>query len=97
MLVAAGILASRIAGLVRASVFNAFLGVGASADALGFATRVPNVLQNLLGEGSLSASFIPVYSAELDRDEEEAGRIAGAVAALLALTAAVIVLSLIHI
>ncbi len=91
MLVAAGILASRIAGLVRASVFNAFLGVGASADALGFATRVPNVLQNLLGEGSLSASFIPVYSAELDRDEEEAGRIAGAVAALLALTAAVIV------
>ena len=66
MLVAAGILASRIAGLVRASVFNAFLGVGASADALGFATRVPNVLQNLLGEGSLSASFIPVYSAELD-------------------------------
>ena len=91
VLVAAGILASRIAGLVRASVFNAFLGVGASADALGFATRVPNVLQNLLGEGSLSASFIPVYSAELDRDEEEAGRIAGAVAALLALTAAVIV------
>lgn len=91
MLVAAGILASRIAGLVRASVFNAFLGVGASADALGFATRVPNVLQNLLGEGSLSASFIPVYSAELDRDQEEAGRIAGAVAALLALTAAVIV------
>ena len=91
MLVAAGILLSRLAGLVRASVFNAFLGVGASADALGFATRVPNVLQNLLGEGSLSASFIPVYSAELDRDEEEAGRIAGAVAALLALTAAVIV------
>ena len=91
VLVAAGILASRVAGLVRASVFNAFLGVGASADALGFATRVPNVLQNLLGEGSLSASFIPVYAAELERDEEEAGRIAGAVAALLALTAALIV------
>ena len=91
VLVAAGILASRIAGLVRARVFNTFLGLGASADALGIATRIPNVLQNLLGEGSLSASFVPVYSAELERDEEEAGRIAGAVAALLALTAAVIV------
>lgn len=91
-IVAAGILASRLAGLVRSSVLNAFLGVGAAADALGFATRIPNVLQNLLGEGSLSASFIPVYSTELDRDEEHAGRIAGAVAALLALTAAVIVI-----
>jgi len=72
-------------------VFNAFLGVGATADAFGFATRIPNVLQTLLGEGSLSASFIPVYSAELERDEEEAGRIAGAVAALLAVAAAVLV------
>lgn len=92
VLVAAGILASRLSGLVRSAVFNAFLGVGASADALGFATRIPNVLQNLLGEGSLSASFIPVYSAELERDEEEAGHIAGAIAALLAVTAAAIVI-----
>ncbi|MGI9606086.1 MAG: murein biosynthesis integral membrane protein MurJ [Acidimicrobiales bacterium] len=91
VLVAAGILISRISGVVRESVFGAFFGVGAVADALGVATRVPNVLQMLLGEGTLSASFIPVYSAELDRDEEEAGRIAGAVAALLALTAASIV------
>lgn len=90
-LVAAGILLSRISGVVRSIVFNAFMGVGATADAFGFATRIPNVLQTLLGEGSLSASFIPVYSAELDRDEEEAGRIAGAVAALLAVAAAVLV------
>lgn len=92
VLVAAGIFASRLAGLARSAVFNAFLGVGGSADALGFATRIPNVLQNLLGEGTLSASFIPVYSAQLEQDEEEAGRIAGAIAALLALTAAVIVI-----
>ncbi len=67
------------------------MGVGGAADAFGFATRIPNVLQMLLGEGTLSASFIPVYSNELERDEEEAGRIAGAVATLLALTAATIV------
>ena len=91
-LVAAGIMFSRISGLVREAIFSSFLGVGGASDAFGVATRVPNVLQMLLGEGTLSASFIPVYSAELERDEEEAGRIAGAVAALLALVAATIVI-----
>jgi len=95
LLIAAGIMLSRLSGLVRESTFAAFLGLGAAADAFGAATRIPNVLQMLLGEGTLSASFIPVYSAELDRDEQEAGRIAGAVATLLALVAAlVIVISL---
>ena len=91
-LVAAGIMFSRISGLVREAIFSSFLGVGGASDAFGVATRVPNVLQMLLGEGTLSASFIPVYSAELERDEEEAGRIAGAVAAMLALVAATIVI-----
>lgn len=91
VLVGAGILLSRLAGLVRQSTFAAFLGQGAAFDAFSAATRIPNILQNLLGEGALSASFIPVYSAELDRDEEEAGRIAGAVAAILALIASIVV------
>ena len=77
--------------MIRTSIFARFLGIGAAADAFGIATRIPNVLQMLLGEGTLSASFIPVYSNELERDEEEAGRIAGAIAALLALVAAIIV------
>ena len=55
--------------------------------------RIPNVLQNLLGEGVLSASFIPVYSRLLaDEDEEQARRVAGAVAGLLAALSGVIVL-----
>ena len=89
--VGVAILLSRLSGLIRSAVFGAFMGVGATSDAFVNATRIPNVLQNLLGEGSLSASFIPVYSAELEHDEEEAGRIAGAVATLIALTAAIIV------
>lgn len=91
-LVALGILFSRISGLVREFVFGTFFGIGGVSDAFNMATRLPNVLQMLLGEGTLSASFIPVYSSELERDEEEAGRIAGAVAALLALVAALIVI-----
>ena len=54
------------------------------ADAFLAAFRLPNVLQNLLGEGSLSASFIPVYSRLLaSGDREGARRVAGAVAGLL--------------
>lgn len=83
-LVAAGILLSRISGLARTAVIATFLGVGAVADAFQAAMRIPNLLQNLLGEGVLSASFIPVYSRLLAQGrQEEAGRVAGAIAGLL--------------
>lgn len=89
-LVAAGILLSRLSGLVRTAVIARFLGVQGVADAFQAAMRIPNLLQNLLGEGVLSASFIPVYSRLLaEGRREEAGRVAGAIAGLLtALTAA---------
>ncbi|HKO16615.1 MAG TPA: murein biosynthesis integral membrane protein MurJ, partial [Gemmatimonadaceae bacterium] len=94
-LVAAGILASRLLGVVRQSFMTRFLGAtsGIAADAFMAAFKIPNLLQNLFGEGALSASFIPVYSNLLARNErEEAGRVAGAVAAILALVTAVLVL-----
>ncbi|MDH5233698.1 MAG: murein biosynthesis integral membrane protein MurJ [Gemmatimonadota bacterium] len=92
-LVAAGILLSRIFGLVRQKVTAYYLGDGDAADILASAFRIPNMLQNLFGEGVLSASFIPVYAKLLaEGREEEAGRVAGAVASLLALTTTVIVL-----
>lgn len=92
--VALGILTSRIAGLIRQRAFAHFFGSSAAADAFAFAFRVPNFLQNLLGEGALSASFVPVYARLLARDEDAAaGRLAGAVFALLALLSAVLVLA----
>ena len=88
-LVAAGILLSRVAGLARESIIAAAFATGFAVDAFRAALRIPNVLQNLLGEGALSASFIPVYARLLaDGDEEEAGRLAGAIAGLLAVVAA---------
>jgi len=92
VLVGAGILLSRLSGLVREIVVAGFLGVGVAADAFKAALRIPNLLQNLLGEGVLSASFIPVYSRLLESDREEAGRTAGAVAGLLAAAVSVLVL-----
>lgn len=92
-LVAAGIFLSRIAGLIRDRVFAHYFGSSDAADAFKAALRIPNFLQNLFGEGVLSASFIPVYAGLLARkDEDEARRTAGAVAALLALTTSILVL-----
>jgi putative peptidoglycan lipid II flippase len=92
-LVAAGIFLSRIAGLIRDRVFAHYFGNSDAADAFKAAFRIPNFLQNLFGEGVLSASFIPVYAGLLAReDEEEARRTAGAVAALLALSTSILVL-----
>jgi len=83
--VAAGIALSRLSGLLRESLLRSVLALGPAADAFAAALRIPNLLQNLLGEGSLSASFIPVYSRLLGEGrDDEAGRVAGAVAGLLA-------------
>ena len=95
LLVAAGILLSRIVGLVRLRVFSHYFGLRSdSADAFNAAFRIPNFLQNLFGEGVLSASFIPVYARLLaEGDEEESGRVAGAIGAILALTTSLLVLA----
>jgi putative peptidoglycan lipid II flippase len=92
--VAAGILCSRLAGLVRLRVFAHYFGLESdAADAFNAAFRIPNVLQNLFGEGALSASFIPVYAALVTRGERrDADRVAGAVASLLALVVSGLVL-----
>lgn len=92
-LVAAGIFLSRVAGLIRDRIFARYFGNSDAADAFKAAFRIPNALQNLFGEGVLSASFIPVYAGLLARGEdEEARRTAGGVAALLALSTSILVL-----
>ena len=95
-LVGAGIFASRIAGLAREMVAGRVIGINGAADALAAAMRIPNLLQNLLGEGVLSASFVPVYSELLDaEDEREASRVAGAVGAALMVVTGLSVLAIV--
>ena len=92
-LVAAGILFSRVVGLLRERVFGFYFGVTDEADAFRAAFRIPNLLQNLFGEGVLSASFIPVYASLVaDEEGEEATRVAGAVFSILAAVVSVLVL-----
>ncbi|HMO17792.1 MAG TPA: murein biosynthesis integral membrane protein MurJ [Oligoflexia bacterium] len=73
-IVAFCILISRISGLIRELLFAYFLGTSAFSDALKAALRIPNFLQNLFGEGVLSASFIPVY-AKLNKEGKNQERI----------------------
>lgn len=89
--VATGIAVSRAFGFLREMVLAFFFGAGPHADVFRTALRGPNLLQNLLGEQTLSASFIPVYSRLLAQDRRhEAGRFAGAIFGLLLATAATV-------
>jgi len=93
LLVGMGILISRIVGVIRQRVFAHYLGTSDAAGAFSAAFRIPNFLQNVFGEGALSASFIPVYAKLLaGGDEKEATRVANAVLTLLVFVTSVIVL-----
>ncbi len=91
--VGAGILISRIVGLIRQRIFAHYFGSSGEGDAFSAAFRIPNFLQNVFGEGALSASFIPVYAKLLaQEDEAQAGRVANAIFGILALVTSIIVL-----
>ncbi len=85
LFVAAGILVSRFAGLLRERAFAHYFGNTAAADVFRAALRIPNLLQNLFGEGALSASFIPVYAGLSEKEPKEAARVAGIILSLLSL------------
>ncbi|MDA0330138.1 MAG: murein biosynthesis integral membrane protein MurJ [Gemmatimonadetes bacterium] len=86
--VGAGIFLSKIFGFVRERIFAHYFGSSGFADAWWAALRMPNVIRNLLGEGTLSASMIPVYAEFLaEGKEEEARRFAGAALGILTLLA----------
>ncbi|HLQ58635.1 MAG TPA: murein biosynthesis integral membrane protein MurJ [Gemmatimonadales bacterium] len=90
--VAAGILVTRVLGYIRERVFAHYFGNGAAADAFRAALRIPNALRNLLGEGTLSASFIPVYAGLNEKNKDAARALAGAVLGLLVLASGVLAL-----
>ncbi len=92
-IVAFGIFLSRIAGLVRERAFAYYFGNSDAGDAFKAALKIPNFLQNLFGEGVLSASFIPVY-AKLNSEgkKDEASQLAATIAVLLSLSTSLLVL-----
>ena len=77
-LVNLGIILSKTVGLVRNSVLAHYFGTSSQADAIGAAFRFGNITQNLLGEGTLSATFIPLYVTLRTKDAARATRFARA-------------------
>lgn len=99
--VALGIFLSRISGLVRVRVFAHYFGNSDAGDAFNAALKIPNFLQNLFGEGVLSASFIPVYAnliADSHNEQQnkenqiEAAKVASIIGSILFLMVSIIVL-----
>lgn len=87
LFVALGIFLSRISGLIRERAFAHFFGNSLAADAFKAALKIPNFLQNLFGEGVLSASFIPVYAKLLvnpdDSHSQQASQLASVIGSML--------------
>ena len=81
-----GTLVSRVLGTLRDVATAALLGLAAGGvmDAFVLAFRLPNLLRRLLGEGALATSYLPVLTAELERDRQRAVQLATAVVAWLA-------------
>lgn len=94
--VGSGILLSRLTGLARDVAVAAFLGTSLLADAYWAAIKIPNIIRNLLGEGTLSAAFVPVYSEQLEAHGEQSpqpARLASSVLGIV-LTSAVLLSAL---
>lgn len=87
----AATMTSRILGLVREQVYASFMGTTPVASAFMFAFTVPNLFRRLLGEGALTAAFIPIFKAkEKSETEAEMWRAANAVISGLIIAASVI-------
>src|SRR5947207_2649403 len=89
---ASATLTSRILGMVREIVYARFMGDGVVASAFKLAFQIPNLFRRLLGEGALSAAFIPIFKAkEKTEGEEEMWRSANAVISAMVVVATAII------
>jgi putative peptidoglycan lipid II flippase len=85
-------LTSRVLGMVREMVYAAFMGDGPVAGAFKLAFKIPNLFRRLLGEGALTAAFIPIFKdKEKNAGEAEMWRSANAVISGLVVASAVVV------
>src|SRR2546430_16589687 len=94
---AAAAMTSRVLGMARDMAYAAFMGNGWVASAFPLAFQVPNLFRRLLGEGALTAAFIPIFKhKEIKEGETEMWRAANAViSGLVTAAAAVAIIAII--
>jgi putative peptidoglycan lipid II flippase len=92
-LVSAGVLASRILGLVREQTFAVLFGAGRELDAFVTAFRIPNLMRDLFAEGALSAAFVTTFTQRMEKDgTASAWRLANLVVNALAVVVGLVTL-----
>ena len=90
---AAATMTSRVLGMAREMVYANFMGNTWVASAFTLAFQVPNLFRRLLGEGALTAAFIPIFKQkEAQQGEKEMWRAANAVLSGLATAAGALTL-----
>lgn len=65
---------SRVLGLVRATIIAYYFGASGATDAYFSAFKISNFFRQLLGEGALGSSFIPLYNEKIETEGEEKGK-----------------------
>lgn len=65
---------SRVLGLVRATIIAYYFGASGATDAYFSAFKISNFFRQLLGEGALGSSFIPLYNEKIEIEGEERGK-----------------------
>lgn len=89
---AAATLTSRLLGMVREMVYSRFMGTTWVASAFMLAFQIPNLFRRLLGEGALTAAFIPIFKEKEKLEGEPAmWRASNAVISALIVAASVLV------
>jgi putative peptidoglycan lipid II flippase len=83
---------SRVTGFLRDGVVAYFLGTSPLADAYYFAFRIPNLFRRLLGEGAMSAAFIPVFTQyQFQKEQAERDRFVRATLGMFLIVLALVV------
>src|SRR5215510_10159203 len=83
---------SRVLGLLREVAYTGFMGTTWVADAFNLAFMVPNLFRRLLGEGALTAAFIPIFKEkEMQAGEKEMWHAANAVISGLAAASGILI------
>ena len=90
----AATLFSRILGMIREMVYARFMGDGLVASAFFYAFQIPNLFRRLLGEGALTAAFIPMFKEkEMNEGEKAMWHVANAtISALISICAIAVTL-----
>ncbi len=83
---------SRLLGYLRDILIAIFLGTSFLADVFFVAFRIPNTFRRLFSEGTFNAAFVPTYSSELTKGNNESNKLAAEIFNLLFLILLILVL-----